>query len=67
MMCGKLDLAYITLQGAHCLRCHHCTVCTGHSLLCEMTLLSLLPNPAESIRPAIREEEDRGQRMRNAR
>lgn len=67
MMCGKLDLAYITLQGALCLRRHRCTVCTGHSLLCEMTLISLLPNLAESIRPAIREEEDREQRMRKVR
>lgn len=38
------------------LDCHHCTICIGHSLLCEMTVISLLPNLAESISPAIREE-----------
>jgi len=38
------------------LDCHRCTICIGHSLLCEMTLISLLPNLAESISPAIRVE-----------
>lgn len=41
------------------LYCNLCTVltgCTGHSLLREMTLISLLPNLAESISPVIREE-----------
>ncbi|MEQ2172260.1 E3 ubiquitin-protein ligase znrf1 [Goodea atripinnis] len=36
--------------------CHHCTICIGHSMLCEMTLISLLPNLAESISCAIRVE-----------
>lgn len=36
------------------------TVCTGHSLLREMTLISLLPNLAESISPAIRGEGGEG-------
>lgn len=32
---------------------HRCAVCVGHCLLCEMTLISLLPNLAGSISPAI--------------
>lgn len=58
-MNGKLDLVIITLQGALRPDYHRCRVCIGHSLLCEMTLISLLPNLAESISPAIREEEGR--------
>lgn len=55
----ELDLVSITLQGVLRLDCHRCTVCIGHSLLCEMTLISLLPNLAESISLAIREEDGR--------
>lgn len=52
----ELDWVNIAWQGVLRLDCHRCTVCIGHSL-CEMTLISLLPNLAESISPAIREEE----------
>ena len=62
-MLEKLDLVNITLQGVLRLDCHRCTVCTGHPLLCEMTLISLLPNLAESISPAIRDEEGREERQ----
>lgn len=41
------------VAGVPGLDCHHCI---GHSLLCEMTVISLLPNLAESISPVIREE-----------
>lgn len=43
---------------------HRCAVCVGHCLLCEMTLISLLPNLAGSISPAIigeRGREDGGE------
>uniref|UniRef100_A0A4W6EGK7 RING-type E3 ubiquitin transferase n=1 Tax=Lates calcarifer TaxID=8187 RepID=A0A4W6EGK7_LATCA len=50
------QLVNATLQGVLRLDCPRCTVCIGHSLLCEMTVISLLPNLAESIRLAIREE-----------
>lgn len=41
------------------LHSRYLAVSTGHSLLCEMTLIRLLPNLAESISCAIREEEEK--------
>lgn len=40
------------------LHSQYLAVSTGHSLLSEMTLIRLLPNLAESISRAIREEEE---------
>lgn len=74
--CKKLEMSmfhhwWLNVFKAHfCVRMfwgehsHRCAVCVGHCLLCEMTLISLLPNLAGSISPAIigeRGREDGGE------